>query len=331
MPATRRRLDTELVRRGLVTSSESARSLIESGDVLVSGSTADKPTRLVTPGEPIVVQGAPPAFVGRAGAKLDAALDSFRISVSGCRAIDVGASTGGFTDCLLQRGARGVVAIDVGHGQLHERLRNDPRVTVVERCNVRSLDPAACSPDQRRAVVGDPVPLVVADLSFISLRTVRDALVGLLAPDGHLVVLIKPQFEAPRRQVSQGSGVITDPAIWTEVLGEVITHFASAGMVLSGLIESPVRGSRGNVEFLAHMRAGNHRPDDRSSNDVDKLISMVVAGVVPGATATSATATSASGPSVSGPSDAATRHIADGPIGGASDTGIPAEEPRCRS
>jgi 23S rRNA (cytidine1920-2'-O)/16S rRNA (cytidine1409-2'-O)-methyltransferase len=280
MPVTRRRLDSELVRRGLVSSRQGARSLIESGDVLVSGATADKPARMVSAGEPIVVQGPPPAFVGRAGGKLDAALDAFGIDVAGIRAIDVGASTGGFTDCLLQRGASGVVALDVGHGQLHERLRGDDRVTVVERCNVRTLDPAVCAPDKRQALVGDQVPLVVADLSFISLRTVRDALAGLLVPGGEMVLLVKPQFEAGRQQVSRGSGVITDPAIWAGVLGDVISHFAVAGLALVGLIESPVRGTRGNVEFLAHL--SDQRPtaqgdvNDAAVGDVGSLIDAVV-------------------------------------------------------
>lgn len=255
MPVTRRRLDTELVRRGLVSSRQGARVLIASGDVLVSGTAAVKPARMVSAAEPIVLQGPPPAFVGRAGAKLEAALDAFAIDVAGTRAIDVGASTGGFTDCLLQRGATDVVALDVGHGQLHERLRADHRVRVVERCNVRVLDPSVCDDAQRHSVVGDPVPLVVADLSFISLRTVRDALVSLLSPGGEMVLLVKPQFEAGRQQVSRGSGVITDSAIWSDVLRDVISHYSAAGMLLAGLVESPVRGMRGNVEFLVHLKA----------------------------------------------------------------------------
>lgn len=284
MPVTRRRLDAELVRRGLVGSRQGARSLIEAGNVLVSGAAADKPARLVSPGEPIVVQGPPPAFVGRAGGKLDAALDAFDIDVRGVRAVDVGASTGGFTDCLLQRGAAGVVALDVGHGQLHERVRGDQRVRVVERFNVRNLDPSVCDSPRRQSVVGDPAPLVVADLSFISLRTVRNALVALLAPKGEMVVLIKPQFEAGRREVSRGSGVITDPLIWREVLLDVVASFAEVGMVLAGLIESPVRGARGNVEFLAHF-AGHSRlaatPDSGGvSQMVDDLISRIDAEAI---------------------------------------------------
>lgn len=272
MPVARRRLDAELVRRGLVGSRQGARSLIEAGDVLVSGAAADKPARMVSPAEPIVLQGPPAAFVGRAGGKLDAALDAFGLDVSGLTAVDVGASTGGFTDCLLQRGAAGVVALDVGHGQLHERLRGDQRVRVVERCNVRDLDPTVCDSLRRQTVVGDPVPLVVADLSFISLRTVRDALVVLLAPGGEMVVLIKPQFEAGRRQVSRGSGVITDPQIWREVLHEVVASFSEVGMGLAGLIESPVRGARGNVEFLAHFTGFSDLAATSDSGDISEII-----------------------------------------------------------
>ncbi|MEO6121631.1 MAG: TlyA family RNA methyltransferase, partial [Acidimicrobiales bacterium] len=160
----RRRLDTELVRRGLVPSREQARARIEQGRVLVAGAPADKASRLVDAGEPVAVLGDPPPFVSRAGAKLAAALDRFAVDPAGRRALDAGASTGGFTDCLLQRGAARVVAVDVGHGQLHERLRADPRVVVHDRTNIRGFR------------LDEPVDLVVADLSFISLRTVAPAL-----------------------------------------------------------------------------------------------------------------------------------------------------------
>jgi 23S rRNA (cytidine1920-2'-O)/16S rRNA (cytidine1409-2'-O)-methyltransferase len=284
MPVTRRRLDAELVRRGLVASRQGARLLIESGDVLVSGSAADKPARLVSASEPIVVQAPSPAFVGRAGSKLDAALDAFHIDVSGMRVIDVGASTGGFTDCLLQRGASYVVALDVGHSQLHESLRGDDRVWVVERCNVRSLDPAVCGVEQRRSVVGEPVPLVVADLSFISLRTVRNALLSLLVPGGDMIVLVKPQFEAGRQQVSRGSGVIVDPEIWMDVLRTVVASFAEVGVGLLALVVSPLRGARGNVEFLAHFRvpANTTTAGIASSVETDQLIAEVVGSVESG-------------------------------------------------
>jgi 23S rRNA (cytidine1920-2'-O)/16S rRNA (cytidine1409-2'-O)-methyltransferase len=273
---TRRRLDAELVRRGLAESRGAAKLLIDAGEVLVSGAVADKAARMVGTHEPVVVVAPPPAFVGRAGGKLDAALRAFGLDVAGRRAIDVGASTGGFTDCLLQRGAEAVVALDVGHGQLHERLRADPRVSVVERCNVRDLAPAVCSDTARRQVVGDPASLVVADLSFISLRTVRDALVALVAPDGDLVVLIKPQFEAGRAEVSRGGGVISDPAIWASTVGGVVEDFAACGMHLVGLVVSEVRGTAGNVEFVAWL---NRSPVDDGLGAGDARVAAVVSSV----------------------------------------------------
>lgn len=251
--ATRRRLDTELVRRGLVASRDQARAVIADGLVLVSGAPSGKPDRLVDPGEPIVVVGPPARFVGRGGHKLEAALDRFDIDVHGLRVIDVGASTGGFTDCLLQRGAWSVVAVDVGHGQLHERLRHDPRVVVHERTNVRYAEPAT---------LGGPAPLVVADLSFISLRTVLDALLKLTSPDGRLIVLIKPQFEAGRLEASRGRGVITDPTVWRRVLGEVRHDVVARGAAMMGIMVSPIKGADGNVEFLALIARGDGGVDD---------------------------------------------------------------------
>jgi len=253
--ATRRlRLDAELVRRGLAESRQGARQRIEAGDVLVGGATADKPARLVSAAEPIEVQGPPPRYVGRGAFKLETALAAFRLDPSGRHAIDVGASTGGFTDCLLQHGARSVVALDVGHGQLHERLRSDPRVRVLERCNVRDLDPAVCDRDRRIALVGEPVTLVVADLSFISLRTVAPALAALASVGGDVVVLVKPQFEAGRQEVSRGAGVVSDPGVWAAVLTDVVAHLAAQGLDVQATALSPLRGASGNVEFLVHLR-----------------------------------------------------------------------------
>ncbi len=237
--AARRRLDAELVRRGLVTSRQQAQEAIESGRVLVGGAPAAKAARLVSPAEPVVLQGPGPAFVSRGGRKLEGGLDGFGIRPKGLRCLDAGASTGGFTDCLLQRGAAHVVAVDVGSGLLHERIRTDPRVTVIERTNVRSLD------------LGERFPLVVADLSFISLRTVAPALVAHAAAD--LVVLVKPQFEAGRAEASRGRGVITDPAVHERVLEEVAVAFADLGAVKMGVMRSPVTGADGNVELLLHL------------------------------------------------------------------------------
>ncbi|MCB1005291.1 MAG: TlyA family RNA methyltransferase, partial [Acidimicrobiales bacterium] len=184
----RRRLDLELVRRGLATTRRQAQEHIAAGRVTVGGAPAAKPARLVAPDEPLAVLGPPPRFVGRGGEKLDAALGHFEIAVAGREALDAGASTGGFTDALLQRGARRVVALDVGHGQLDARLRADPRVVVRERTNVRHL--------RSGDAVGGAVDLVTADLSFISLRAVVPALLAVARPGADLVLLVKPQFEA---------------------------------------------------------------------------------------------------------------------------------------
>jgi 23S rRNA (cytidine1920-2'-O)/16S rRNA (cytidine1409-2'-O)-methyltransferase len=235
-----------LVRRGLASSPEQARAEIEAGLVTVAGAPADKPTRLVAAGDAIVVQGPKPPFVSRGGEKLDAALERFGLDVADRRALDAGASTGGFTDCLLQRGAREVVAVDVGYGQLHEHLQADPRVRNVERCNIRSVDPAS---------VGAPFDIVVADLSFISLGKVLDALVGLAAPGAPIVVLVKPQFEADRHEASRGRGVITEPAVWRRVLDEVMSAFEERGAAIMGAMVSPLRGAEGNVEFLLAAQA----------------------------------------------------------------------------
>jgi 23S rRNA (cytidine1920-2'-O)/16S rRNA (cytidine1409-2'-O)-methyltransferase len=242
------------VRRGLVDSRQEAQAAVAAGSVLVSGAPADKPARLVAADEPVVLLGPPCPFVGRGGLKLQAALDRFPIPVTGRRALDAGASTGGFTDCLLQRGASHVYAVDVGHGQLHPALRGDPRVTVLERTNVRTLTEA----ELRVADPAyEPCPIVVADLSFISLRSVLPALTGpVSAPDADLVLLVKPQFEAGRAAVSRGKGVIRDPALWLGALEGVASALHAAGTGIMGAMASPLTGSAGNVEFLLHARKG---------------------------------------------------------------------------
>ncbi len=240
---TRRRLDAELVRRELTTSRTEAQTLIGANRVLVNGSVADKPARLVAPGDAVVVEGPPRRFVGRGAEKLDHALDAFAIDVSGCRALDVGASTGGFTDCLLQRGAVQVVALDVGHGQLHERLRSDPRVVNIERQNVRFTDVDR---------IGGPVELIVGDLSFISLSLVIPTLVGLCQPGSPMVLLVKPQFEAGRQEVDRGRGIISDPAIHDRVRSEIGGALEAARCEVIGWTDSPITGADGNREFLVH-------------------------------------------------------------------------------
>ncbi|MGB0114892.1 MAG: TlyA family RNA methyltransferase, partial [Ilumatobacteraceae bacterium] len=223
--AARRRLDAELVRRSLTTSRTEAQTLIAANRVLVNGSVADKPARQVAPGDALVIEGPPARFVGRGAEKLDHALDAFELDVTRLRALDVGASTGGFTDCLLQRGASAVVALDVGHGQLHERLRADDRVINLERCNVRQAD---------LDTIGDPVDIIVGDLSFISLRLVIPTLTQLCQPGSPMVLLVKPQFEAGRQEVDRGRGIITDPEIHDRVRVEIGTALTDAGCAVIG-------------------------------------------------------------------------------------------------
>ncbi|MEX2627541.1 MAG: TlyA family RNA methyltransferase [Ilumatobacteraceae bacterium] len=241
----RRRLDVELARRQMVASRTEAQDLIAAGRVLVGGAIADKAARQVAPGEAVELVGPPARFVGRGGEKLDHALDEFGIDVAGLRVLDAGASTGGFTDCLLQRGAREVVAVDVGRAQLHERLVGHPAVVNVERTNVRSLEVAT---------IGGPVDAVVADLSFISLRLVVGALVRVCEPGGTMVLLVKPQFEAGRVEVARGRGVVHDPVVWARVRGEVEHALVDAGCAVLGWTDSPLLGADGNREFLVHAR-----------------------------------------------------------------------------
>jgi 23S rRNA (cytidine1920-2'-O)/16S rRNA (cytidine1409-2'-O)-methyltransferase len=244
---TRRRLDVELARRGLVEGRSAAREVIEAGRVTVDGAPANKPARLVDPSQAVVLAGPPPKYVSRGGRKLEAALEGFNIDAVGLRAVDVGASTGGFTDCLLQRGAASVVAIDVGRGQLHHRLVLDPRVAVHERTNARGIDGPA---------VGGPFDLLVADLSFISLRTVMADLMGLVVQGAPMVLLVKPQFEAGKAEADRGSGVIRDPEVWADVLEAVDASVRAHGAAIMEGMASPITGADGNVEFLVYVRTG---------------------------------------------------------------------------
>ena len=212
----------------------------------VRGAVAEKPASLVAPDEAITVAGSPRRFVSRGGDKLDAAIDRSGVAVEGRWCLDAGASTGGFTDCLLRRGAAAVAAVDVGYGQLAWELRTDPRVTVLERTNVRDLKP-------------DDLPfrpeLLVADLSFISLRTILPTLAGLASQDAALVLLVKPQFEAGPRDVGRG-GVVRDPDVWRRVLLEVADAAADAGLAPQAIIPSPLLGPAGNAEFFRHAARG---------------------------------------------------------------------------
>ena len=220
--------------------------MINEQRVTVGGAIADKPARLVAPGDPIELRGVARTYVSRGGDKLAAALDRFGVDVADRRVLDAGASTGGFTDCVLQRGARQVVAVDVGYGQLHERIRADGRVDVRDRTNVRTLDADA---------IGGPVDVVVADLSFISLKTVAPALLACTVEGADIVALVKPQFEAGRVEASRGRGVIKDPAVHSRVVEEICAAFDLCGASIMGTMESPITGADGNREFLVHARA----------------------------------------------------------------------------
>jgi len=222
-----------------------AAEAVASGRVTVGGAPTTKASRLVAPGEPIQLHGAQPRFVSRGGDKLDAALDEFAIDVRDVRALDAGASTGGFTDCLLQRGASHVVAVDVGHGQLHERLIADGRVERRDRTNVRSLDADA---------INGPVDVVVADLSFISLRVVAPPLLACARTGADLVLLVKPQFESTRQEAAKGKGVIRDEAVRARVLDEIVAALAGLGAAIMGTMVSPLTGADGNVEYFVHAR-----------------------------------------------------------------------------
>jgi len=231
------RLDVLLVERGLVVSREIGRRLIMAGEVMVNGEPALKPGMLV-PSEAEVVLKTRPRFVSRGGEKLAAALARFAIVPRGWVCADVGASTGGFTDCLLQAGAAKVYAIDVGQGQLAWSLRQDERVVVMENVNARYLE-----------ALPEPIDLACVDVSFISLRLILPAVRRWLTADGQVVALIKPQFEAGREQVSRG-GVVRDPAVHRRVLGEIVACGRDLGLALRGLMPSPIRGPAGNIEFL---------------------------------------------------------------------------------
>jgi 23S rRNA (cytidine1920-2'-O)/16S rRNA (cytidine1409-2'-O)-methyltransferase len=238
------RVDQALVERGLCDSREKARRAVMAGQVRVNGQVAAKPSDTVKPADAVELT-ASEKFVSRGGHKLDHALEHFGVDVRGFTAIDLGASTGGFTDCLLQRGAAHVYAVDVGQGQLAWKLRQDPRVVVMDRTNARTLGPAQFP--QPFA----PVDLVVVDCSFISLRKILPAAIALVKPLGKVVALIKPQFEAGKEEADRGKGVISDPVVHERVLAELqsfVEHLP--GVAWLSLTESPLLGPAGNKEFL---------------------------------------------------------------------------------
>lgn len=263
---TRERLDVLLLARGLAQSRERARALIMAGAVKVAGQPVTKAGTLVPVDAAIELAGSASEtrYVSRGGLKLERALDAFQLDPAGCTCVDVGASTGGFTDVLLQRGAAHIYAVDVGHGQLAWTLRNDPRVTVLERTNIRHLE-----------ALPERVDCAVIDVSFISLRLVLPRVMTLLMPDGWVVALVKPQFEAGRAEADRGGGVIREPAVHRRVLRELLAWLAEdapdvAGrrLIPSGLIASPITGRDGNHEYLLLLRMST--PEGRPSVSVDE-------------------------------------------------------------
>jgi 23S rRNA (cytidine1920-2'-O)/16S rRNA (cytidine1409-2'-O)-methyltransferase len=240
----KQRLDVLLVERGLAETREKAQGLIRAGQVLVNGQLADKPGHTFDTGGAFEVK-AGPRFVSRGGEKLEGAFETFHLNVKDLTCLDVGASTGGFTDCLLQHGAAKVFAVDVGKGQLHWKLRNDPRVTVIEALNARYLKPADLPVKPR---------FVVVDVSFISLTRILPAVIQVVDVPAELVTLIKPQFEAGRKQVGKG-GVVRDEAVRAAVV-ENIRAWGTKELALEwlGVCESPIKGPAGNVEFLAYWK-----------------------------------------------------------------------------
>lgn len=238
------RLDQALVERGLCDSREKAKRAVLAGQVRINAQVAQKPSDPVRAQDQLAVA-VPEKFVSRGGYKLEHALAHFQVEVAGKTAIDLGASTGGFTDCLLQRGAAKVYAVDVGHGQLAWKLRQDPRVFVMEKTNARTLTPSQFPQPF------SPPGLAVIDCSFISLRMILPAAIALLGPSGKVVALVKPQFEAGKSEVDKGAGVIKDPAVHARVLDEIQTFVREKTSLLwRGQIESPLVGPAGNKEFL---------------------------------------------------------------------------------
>jgi 23S rRNA (cytidine1920-2'-O)/16S rRNA (cytidine1409-2'-O)-methyltransferase len=241
--ATRLRLDQLVVDRGLAVSRERARALVLAGQIAVDGRPVTKAGTAVDAAARVELIAPDHPYVGRGGLKLAHALDAFGIDVTGRVALDIGASTGGFTDVLLQRGARRVIALDVGHGQIDWKLRNDARVHVIEGFNARRLTPAD---------IPETVGIVVIDVSFISLRQILPAVPAVLVPGGDVVALVKPQFEAGRNEVRKG--VIRDPLVHARVLDEVTAAGAEVGLTRVASTPSPITGQKGNVELLLHLR-----------------------------------------------------------------------------
>ena len=239
------RLDLLVVQKGFAPSRQRAQSLIMAGKVMVNDQLTDKPGRQVSVDDTISIIGKDLPFVSRGGLKLEKALKEFQVDVKGWTCIDVGASTGGFTDCLLQHGAKHVYAVDVGYGQLAWKLRTHPRVTVIERTNIRSLNISK---------IPSPADLAVIDVSFISLQIVVPAVLKFLDTGASIIALIKPQFEIGKGKVGKG-GVVRNPEHHQEVIETLTTFFTKSGLEIQSISPSPIKGPKGNIEFLIHMTA----------------------------------------------------------------------------
>lgn len=250
------RLDILLVKRNLAPSREKAKAIIMAGSVFVDGSREDKAGTMFEESVPIEVRGNTLQYVSRGGLKLEKAVKEFALSLEGKICMDVGASTGGFTDCMLQNGASKVYAVDVGHGQLDWRLRNDSRVICMERTNIRYIT---------EQMVGDRIEFVSVDVSFISLTKVLLPVRALLSKEAKLVCLIKPQFEAGREKVGK-KGVVRDPEVHTEVIVKVASYAEEIGFVLLGLEFSPVKGPEGNIEYLLYLGNSEKKPESKEAS-----------------------------------------------------------------
>ena len=244
--AEKGRLDALLVTRGLVGSRELARAVIMAGHVIVDGDREDKPGRMVSPDAVVEVRNYEKKYVSRGGYKLERAIEAFGLDLKGAVCIDGGASTGGFTDCMLQQGAAKVYAVDVGYGQLAWSLRSDPRVVCMERTNIRYIG---------EEQIPEPIDFISVDVSFISLSLVMPPLIALLKEGGGAAALIKPQFEAGREKVGK-KGVVRDPETHVEVIEKIIAKAPQWGVAVTGLTYSPIKGPEGNIEFLIHLVKG---------------------------------------------------------------------------
>lgn len=266
------RLDQELVTRGLARSRSHAAQLIAAGRVLREGVVALKPSAPILPADTLLVEERGEEYVSRAGTKLDGALRAFpAVDPAGRRCLDAGASTGGFTDVLLRRGAREVAAVDVGHGQLVQQLRDDPRVHVFEGMNVRHLDPSA---------IGGPAELTVADLSFISLRLVLDALAGATVPGGELLLMVKPQFEVGRSGLNR-LGVVTSPESRRRAVAGVVRSALAGGLLVAGIAQSGLPGQDGNVEYFVWIKVPADGLVPRIEGELDRLTDQALNALFP--------------------------------------------------